>query len=54
LNPADPDGAPIIDPEYFTDDRDVAALAAAVGTARTIGEQPALRSYGLNEFIPGA
>ena len=54
LNPADPDGAPIIDPGYLTDDRDAAALAAAVGIARTIGEQPSLRSYGLTEFTPGA
>jgi choline dehydrogenase len=53
LNPADPDGAPIIDPGYFTDGRDAAALAAAVGIARTIGEQTALKSYGLTELIPG-
>jgi len=53
LNPADPDGQPLIDPGHLTDERDVAALAAAVGVARNIGEQPSLTSYGLTEFLPG-
>jgi choline dehydrogenase len=53
LNPGDPAGAPLIDPGYFTDKRDVTALAAAVNIARTIAKQSALAPYGLTELVPG-
>lgn len=53
LDPADPEGPPLIDPGYLTGEGDVAALAAAVNIARDIGGQPALRPYGLTELVPG-
>jgi choline dehydrogenase len=53
LNPADPAGPPLIDPGYFTDGRDAAALAAAIEIARNVGRQPSLKPYELVEIVPG-
>lgn len=54
LDPDDPWGAPLIDPQYFADDGDLAALAAAVPLVREIATQPALADYGLDELGPAA
>ena len=54
LDPFNLDGPPLIDPAYFTDDRDVAALAAAIRVARNVGQQPGLSAYGLTELVPGS
>ncbi|BCJ50385.1 choline dehydrogenase [Actinoplanes sp. NBRC 14428] len=53
LDPADPWGPPLIDPRYFDDEGDLAALAAAVPLVREIAAQPALAGFGLVELGPG-
>ncbi|ROZ75079.1 GMC family oxidoreductase [Ramlibacter sp. WS9] len=53
LNPANPTGAPLIDPGYLTDERDVDALVGSISLARKIAGQAALAGYHLREVTPG-
>lgn len=53
LNHTDPNGPPLIDPGFFTEPGDVDALVAAIKIARNLGGQPALKSFGLTELVPG-
>jgi choline dehydrogenase len=53
LASADPEDAPLIDPQYLSDDRDVAALIRGLRIAREIGSAPALDEFRLREVHPG-
>ncbi|MFD8651698.1 GMC family oxidoreductase [Streptomyces mirabilis] len=48
-----PGGAPLLDPRYYTDRRDVAAMAGGLRTAREIGNAPALTNWRGEEALPG-
>jgi choline dehydrogenase len=54
LASADPHRAPVIDPNYLTDDRDVDRMVTGLRLAREIGASPALRSVRGRELFPGA
>lgn len=53
LRSADPMDAPKIDPEYFTDPRDMQVLLKAVGMMREMVRQPAIARYIDHEMMPG-
>ncbi|MEV4754521.1 GMC family oxidoreductase N-terminal domain-containing protein [Micromonospora sp. NPDC049559] len=53
LNRADPAGQPLIDPAYFTDERDLDRMVEGVRLARQIGEGDALAPWRLAESHPG-
>jgi choline dehydrogenase len=53
LNPANPAGAPLIDPGYLTDDSDVEALVGAISLVRQIASQSVLAGYRFKEVTPG-
>lgn len=53
LADASPGTPPIIDPGYYTDGRDVDAVAAGLRVAREIGEAPAFREWRDHEVMPG-
>ncbi|MEU1441658.1 GMC family oxidoreductase [Streptomyces mirabilis] len=48
-----PGGAPLLDPRYYTDSRDVAAMVGGLRTAREIGNAPALSDWRGEEALPG-
>jgi choline dehydrogenase len=50
----DPTAHPLVDPNFLSDDRDVATLARGVAIAHEIGNAPALDSWRGEELIPGA
>ncbi|MFF9340323.1 MULTISPECIES: GMC family oxidoreductase [unclassified Streptomyces] len=50
---ADPYAAPVIDPAYFTDERDVRAVLSGIATARDIARSSALAPWGVEEVAPG-
>jgi choline dehydrogenase len=50
---AAPDAAPVIDPNYYTDSRDLDAVAAGLRAARNIGAAPALDPWRGEEVLPG-
>jgi choline dehydrogenase len=52
LNPANPAGAPLIDPGYLSDDSDVEAIVGAISVVREIAQQNALAGYHLKELTP--
>lgn len=54
ITSADPYAAPQLDPAYFTDPRDVAAVLSGIGTARAIARSSALAAWGAEEVAPGA
>lgn len=54
LDPAAPDGPPLIDPGYLSDPRDLDALVAGVAVARDVAVQPVLGDWGLTEVLPGS
>ena len=54
LDPAAPQDAPLIDPGFLSDDRDVAALKKGIDIVRTIAKQNAVHAFGLQEIVPGA
>lgn len=49
----DPLAAPVIDPGYLTDDRDVQSLVAGVRQAREIASSPPLSELRGAEVLPG-
>ena len=55
LNPADPYGAPLLDPAYFTDPdgEDERVLVEGIRMARELGRQDALRDWIAREVAPG-
>ncbi|MGW1759656.1 GMC family oxidoreductase [Streptomyces mirabilis] len=48
-----PGAAPLLDPRYYTDSRDLAAMAGGLRTAREIGSAPALTDWRGEEVLPG-
>jgi choline dehydrogenase len=54
LAPADPGGAPVIDPGFLTDERDVAGMLAALRLSRQIGAAQAMAEWRKEEVLPGA
>ncbi|WNI26648.1 GMC family oxidoreductase N-terminal domain-containing protein [Streptomyces sp. ITFR-16] len=53
LASADPTDSPLIDPRYYADARDLAAMVAGVRAARTIGSASALDTWRGAEVVPG-
>ena len=53
LDPADPNGDPLIDPSYLSESTDVKALVAGLSMVREIFTQDALAAFGLKELFPG-
>jgi choline dehydrogenase-like flavoprotein len=53
LSSAHPDVAPLVDPNYLDDPRDLETMAAGLGLAREIGQQSALSSWRAAELEPG-
>jgi choline dehydrogenase len=49
-----PDIAPLIDPGFFTDPRDLDGMLAGLRLAREIGQAPAMAAWRQNEALPGA
>ena len=49
-----PDIAPLIDPGFLTDPRDIDGMLAGLRLARQIGQAPALATWRQNEALPGA
>jgi choline dehydrogenase-like flavoprotein len=54
LDPARPDGPPLIDLGLLADPADAALLRQGVRIARAILRAPAFRPHGLSEVVPGA
>jgi choline dehydrogenase len=50
---ADPAAAPLIDPNYFGDDRDMGVMLTALGVARDVGNSPAFEDWRGDEALPG-
>jgi choline dehydrogenase len=50
---ADPYAPPVIDPNYFSDERDVRAVLSGITTARKIASSSALAEWGIEEVSPG-
>ncbi|GAB2591990.1 GMC family oxidoreductase [Kribbella endophytica] len=48
-----PTAAPLIDPNYFADERDLTTMLRGIALAREIGAAPALASWGPTEIAPG-
>ncbi len=44
---------PVLDPGYFTDERDMRAVLNGIGVAREIGRSTALAAWGAEEVAPG-
>jgi choline dehydrogenase len=53
LADADPASAPLIDPNYFGDDRDIAEMLSALRVAREIGSSAAFGDWRAGEAFPG-
>lgn len=53
LSSADPEAAPLIDPNYLSAPSDMARCLDALDFARTIGHAPALASWRREEIYPG-
>jgi choline dehydrogenase len=54
LASADPAAAPLIDPGFLTDQRDVDFMVRAARAARELGEAQALQAWRNEEVVPGA
>jgi choline dehydrogenase len=54
LNGADPGAAPLIDPNYLADERDVERMVVALRRAREVGETKALSFWRDRELLPGS
>ena len=48
-----PDLLPVVDPNYFGDDRDMVTMLEGLEIARDIGTAPALKDWRAEEFAPG-
>jgi len=53
LASADPDAAPLIDPNYLAEEYDRAAYLDALEQARAVGSAQALSDWRLEEYLPG-
>ncbi|MFJ2770506.1 GMC family oxidoreductase [Streptomyces sp. NPDC087300] len=53
LASAAPDASPLLDPEFYADERDMAAVIAGVRLVREIGAAQALAPWGGAEALPG-
>ncbi len=53
ITSADPYAAPVLDPGYFTDERDVKAVLSGIATAREIARSSTLAPWGVEEVAPG-
>ncbi len=53
LASSDPTVAPLVDPNYFADDHDLAVMIAGLRMAREIGAAPALDVWREHEVLPG-
>jgi choline dehydrogenase len=53
LNGADPEGSPLIDPNYLADERDVESMVIGLRRAREVGEAKALSAWRDHELMPG-
>ena len=53
LASADPGAAPLIDPNYLSDERDLQSLVAGVAQAREIAASAPLSGHNLGEVLPG-
>jgi choline dehydrogenase len=53
LADSDPATAPLIDPSYFGDNRDMTAMLTALRVAREIGASPAFDDWRAEEALPG-
>ncbi|KUM97844.1 hypothetical protein AQI95_41705 [Streptomyces yokosukanensis] len=53
LSGADPDTPPLIDPDFYGDDRDVAVMLTALDMARELGDSPAFGPWRDEEALPG-
>ncbi|WP_433555237.1 GMC family oxidoreductase [Pseudonocardia xinjiangensis] len=53
LNSAKPGGAPLIDPNYLTDERDVERMVVGLRRAREVGEATAFSPWRDQELFPG-
>ncbi|MGP0011270.1 GMC family oxidoreductase [Pseudomonas sp.] len=54
IRSADPDVAPLIDPNYLSDPEDLKVAAEAIRLTRRIVDSPALRRFKPEEYLPGA
>ena len=50
---ADPLAAPLIDPRYLSDPRDVEALLTTLELCRSLADQPAMKAVAVEEIAPG-
>ncbi|MFD7446315.1 GMC oxidoreductase [Streptomyces sp. NPDC059909] len=50
---ADPATPPLIDPNFFGDDRDMVTMLTALGMARVLGSSPAFDLWRDKEALPG-
>ncbi|KIH80823.1 GMC family oxidoreductase [Pseudomonas batumici] len=53
IRSADPDVAPLIDPNYLSDPEDLKVAAQAIRLTRRIVDSPALRVFKPEEYLPG-
>jgi choline dehydrogenase-like flavoprotein len=53
LADAQPDTAPLLDPNYYGDPRDIEVMAAGLRIARAIGQADALAPWRADEVLPG-
>jgi choline dehydrogenase-like flavoprotein len=53
INPADPQGKPVIDPKYFSNDYDIRALIAALKFTQKAAHTDPISSLWESEFEPG-
>lgn len=53
ITSADPYARPVLDPGYYTDERDVRVALAGIETARAIARSAALVPWGAEEVAPG-
>ncbi|MFI2207189.1 GMC family oxidoreductase [Streptomyces sp. NPDC020192] len=53
ITSGDPYARPVLDPGYFTDERDVRAALSGIETARAIARSAALALWGAEEVAPG-
>jgi choline dehydrogenase len=54
LAASDPDTAPLIDPGFLTDPRDIDSMLAGLRLAREIGQAQAMTAWRQEEVLPGA